>query len=88
MGRASAPTSIQSITQHSEIANCQLPTDLSQHSALKKAHRLTTLKNCDQIVELGDDRIKQIGIYVEIVSKDQDNGRTFPLNPQNSSFTK
>lgn len=31
------------------------------------AHRLTTLKNCTQIVELGDGRIKRIGSYQSIV---------------------
>lgn len=31
------------------------------------AHRLTTLKNCDQIVELGDGGIKRVGTYQEIV---------------------
>ena len=33
------------------------------------AHRLTTLKNCTQVVEFGDGGIKQIGSYQEIVSK-------------------
>jgi len=33
------------------------------------AHRLTTLKNCAQIVELGDGGIKRIGNYQEIVNK-------------------
>ena len=33
------------------------------------AHRLTTLKNCDQIVELGDGGIKRIGTYLEIVGE-------------------
>ncbi len=32
------------------------------------AHRLTTLKNCSQIVELADGRIKRRGTYQEIVS--------------------
>jgi len=32
------------------------------------AHRLTTLKKCDQIVELGDGGIKQTGTYQEIVN--------------------
>jgi len=32
------------------------------------AHRLTTLKNCTQIVELGERRIKRIGSYQEIIS--------------------
>jgi ATP-binding cassette subfamily B protein len=33
------------------------------------AHRLTTLKNCTQIVELGDGGIKRTGTYKEIVSQ-------------------
>lgn len=33
------------------------------------AHRLTTLKNCTMIVELGDGVIKKIGTYQEIVSE-------------------
>ena len=33
------------------------------------AHRLTTLKSCTQVVELGDGEIKQIGTYQQIVSK-------------------
>jgi ABC-type multidrug transport system fused ATPase/permease subunit len=32
------------------------------------AHRLTTLKNCTQIVELGEGRIKRVGSYQEIVN--------------------
>jgi len=48
------------------------------------AHRLTTLKNCDQIVELGDGGIKRIGTYQEIVSKENGNGRAFPLSLQHS----
>jgi len=32
------------------------------------AHRLTTLKNCTKIVELGDGGIKRIGVYEEIVN--------------------
>lgn len=39
------------------------------------AHRLTTLKNCTQIVELADGGIKRIGSYEETVSKEQKNGR-------------
>jgi ATP-binding cassette subfamily B protein len=31
------------------------------------AHRLTTLKNCTQVVELGDRGIKRIGAYSDIV---------------------
>jgi ATP-binding cassette subfamily B protein len=33
------------------------------------AHRLTTLKNCTQIVELGEGRIKRVGSYQEIVNE-------------------
>jgi ABC-type bacteriocin/lantibiotic exporter with double-glycine peptidase domain len=33
------------------------------------AHRLTTLKNCTQIVELGEDGIKRAGSYNDIVSQ-------------------
>jgi ATP-binding cassette subfamily B protein len=33
------------------------------------AHRLTTLKNCTQIVELGAGGIKRVGSYQEILSK-------------------
>lgn len=33
------------------------------------AHRLTTLRNCTQIVELGDGRVRRIGTYQEIVNK-------------------
>jgi ABC-type multidrug transport system fused ATPase/permease subunit len=33
------------------------------------AHRLTTLKNCTQIVELGDGGIRRIGSYQDIVTK-------------------
>jgi len=32
------------------------------------AHRLTTLKNCTQVVELGDGGIKRIGAYGDIVA--------------------
>jgi len=33
------------------------------------AHRLTTLKNCTQIVELGDGGIKRVGSYQDIVNQ-------------------
>lgn len=33
------------------------------------AHRLTTLKNCTQIVELGDGGIKRIGTYRDVVAQ-------------------
>jgi ATP-binding cassette subfamily B protein len=33
------------------------------------AHRLTTLKNCDRIVEICDGRIKRVGAYAEIVGQ-------------------
>ncbi len=44
------------------------------------AHRLTTLKNCIQIVELADGGIKRTGTYAEIVSKEKANGHTFPVS--------
>jgi len=31
------------------------------------AHRLTTLKNCSQIIELAGGRVKQVGFYKEII---------------------
>ena len=34
------------------------------------AHRITTLKNCSQIVELGDGVIKRTGTYQEIVNQE------------------
>lgn len=33
------------------------------------AHRLTTLKNCTQIIELGDGVVKRIGTYIDIVGQ-------------------
>ena len=33
------------------------------------AHRLTTLKSCSMIVELGDTRIKRVGSYEDLVSE-------------------
>ncbi len=38
------------------------------------AHRLTTLKNCTQIVELGEGGIKRIGSYQEVVSSADKSG--------------
>jgi ATP-binding cassette, subfamily B, bacterial PglK len=43
------------------------------------AHRLTTLKNCTQIVELADGGIKRTGSYQDIVSKEHKNGKELPL---------
>lgn len=39
----------------------------SELTILMVAHRLTTLKNCTQIVELSDGRIKRIGSYADII---------------------
>ena len=36
---------------------------------LMVAHRLTTLKNCTQIVELGDGVVKRIGTYADIIGQ-------------------
>ena len=43
---------------------------LCRTTVLIIAHRLTTLQNCDQIVELADGGIKRIGTYQEIVGED------------------
>jgi ABC-type bacteriocin/lantibiotic exporter with double-glycine peptidase domain len=39
----------------------------SELTILMVAHRLTTLKNCTQIVELSEGRIKRIGSYADII---------------------
>ena len=49
------------------------------------AHRLTTLKNCDQIIELAEGGIKRIGTYNEIVSKEKTNGHAYPLSNQQTA---
>jgi len=41
----------------------------SQITILIVAHRLTTLKNCGQVVEMADGRIKRVGTYSEIVEE-------------------
>jgi ABC-type multidrug transport system fused ATPase/permease subunit len=33
------------------------------------AHRLSTLKNCTQIVELGEGKIKWVGSYEEMITQ-------------------
>ncbi|NTW98445.1 MAG: ABC transporter ATP-binding protein [Geobacteraceae bacterium] len=43
------------------------------------AHRLTTLKNCTQIVELADGGIKRIGTYDEIVTNEHKNGQNIMI---------
>jgi len=43
------------------------------------AHRLTTLRNCNQVVELGDGGIKRIGAYEAIVSNDHKHGSILKL---------
>jgi ABC-type multidrug transport system fused ATPase/permease subunit len=35
------------------------------------AHRLTTLKHCNILVELADGKIKKIGTYDEVVNNGQ-----------------
>ena len=40
----------------------------SDFTILIIAHRLTTLRNCDKIVELKNGKIERIGTYKEIVS--------------------
>ena len=51
------------------------------------AHRLTTLQNCDQIVELGNGGIKRIGTYRDIISTEMQNAQAFPLKPQHSDLS-
>jgi len=51
------------------------------------AHRLTTLKNCTQIVELGDGGIKRIGSYQDIISNNGIDESSFPLSIKNSSLS-
>ena len=41
----------------------------SELTILMIAHRLTTLKNCTQVIELNEGRIKTVGTYKEIVSQ-------------------
>ena len=36
------------------------------------AHRLTTLKNCTQIVELGEGGVKRIGRYQDFINQTLD----------------
>ncbi len=45
------------------------------------AHRLTTLKNCIQIVELVNGEIKRIGSYEDIISNKCEKGRFYTLSP-------
>ncbi|MFA6922267.1 MAG: ABC transporter ATP-binding protein [Gallionella sp.] len=45
------------------------------------AHRLTTLRNCTQIVELGDGKVKRTGTYREIVTQ----APLMPLNNKESN---
>ena len=51
------------------------------------AHRLTTLKKCDQIVELGDGGIKRIGTYLEIVGEKSVTKSPDFLTTQHSSLS-
>ena len=46
-----------------------LQTLLAGRTAIIIAHRLTTLKDCAQIVELGDGGIKSIGSYDDIMNR-------------------
>jgi ATP-binding cassette subfamily B protein len=62
-----ATSALDNETEHSVM---QAIEGLSKdHTLLIIAHRLTTLKNCQQIVELGEGGIKRIGSYKEIVDK-------------------
>jgi len=53
-----------------ECAVMQAIESLSEElTVLIVAHRLTTLKNCTHIVELGDGRIRRIGSYQDIIEQ-------------------
>ena len=76
------------LDNETEQAVMQAIESLSQDlTILIIAHRLTTLKNCNQIVELGDGGIKRIGTYDEIVTQEIKNGRTYPLSTGNSALS-
>ena len=53
----------------SEVINTinELKNDLT---VLMIAHRLTTLKNCDKIIEFESGNIKAVGTYKEIILKE------------------
>ena len=60
-----------------EQAVMQAIEDLSEDlTVLIIAHRLTTLKNCTQIVQLGDGGIKRSGTYQEIVNQSEQISQT------------
>lgn len=57
------------LDNETEQAVMQAIEGLSNHlTVLIIAHRLTTLKNCTQVVELGDGGIKRVGTYQDIVN--------------------
>jgi ATP-binding cassette subfamily B protein len=58
------------LDNQTEEAVMQAISELSEDlTILIIAHRLTTLKNCTQIVELGNSGIKRVGTYEEIIGK-------------------
>jgi ABC-type multidrug transport system fused ATPase/permease subunit len=58
------------LDNETEQAVMQAINDLNKDlTLLIIAHRLTTLKNCTQIVELGESGIKRLGTYQEIVKQ-------------------
>jgi ATP-binding cassette subfamily B protein len=58
------------LDNETEQAVMQAIENLSQDlTLLIIAHRLTTLRNCNQIIELGDGGIKRIGAYHDIVNQ-------------------
>lgn len=57
------------LDNETELAVMQAIENLSENlTILMVAHRLTTLKSCTQIVELGDGKIRRIGSYQDIVA--------------------
>jgi ABC-type multidrug transport system fused ATPase/permease subunit len=62
-----ATSALDNITEREVMeAIDDLSTDLT---VLIIAHRLSTLKNCGRIIELGNSGIKRIGSYEEMVGK-------------------
>ena len=76
-----ATSALDNVTEQAVMHSIEsLGNDLT---ILTIAHRLTTLINCTQIVELGDETIKRIGTYNEIISKEKTNDLPFGSSTAN-----
>ena len=59
------------LDDETELAVMEAIESLDEHlTVIIVAHRLSTLKNCSEIVELKDGQITRIGTYEEVVVKD------------------